>query len=847
MTEYLKVDGLCGSAKTYTALRYAIRRAALGQKFIIVQPTMNLIADTLRDCASFDHGVPYRAIHGGTTGNVVGDIIAHTKAAQPGGELLFVTHSAFMLLPYFDRRDLWDVIWDELPQADFCEELNVPNSHRLITDLIAVDPETKNLADNRYAPVVANDRRGLQAIARNVEGDQVWTVFQQFAQKVVSDHWSAYVLDDQFCNLIESSGENRKLLTFAHLKPSLFEGFATATIMGACFEESVLFHLWMAMGVKFRTHTTIQNRLRYQQHDNGGLLTIRYATEESWSKNFRDKPLSGDQARTVLDQVVERVKQAVGDVDFVWMGNKDNNDDIFNGHGHRLPNSPHGLNPYQHIHHAVILAALNPPPAHFSFLDALGLDSSEVKRAGYWQSCYQAAMRISLRNPADRNPKTVTVMDRATADWLATMFPGCAIEALGLNGMPSKGKPGRPREHASTADRKRAHRNQFKMELKAALDLVNDVGCDGRLSILARQLREQMSEFGFGRDKSLSTMGHTDLHAMAGTIFTSIYEAAPFEFMALGDAETFIEGLRHLHAHEVPSKDQNGLISPAIFDPVLTGETKRGLANIRAIWGIWLDNDGGDLSPQQFARMFPRLRMAIFNSYSSTCQIPRWRAFIPTTIAMPIAAYRAIAGQIMRTVNDAGYWSKEQLTDNRRIKSGRHHGFDMSKLTPSSLFYLPVQASDPGDSFFLDYNEARRLPLDPYAWADYASNHAMPEPEQIVAPVVELPAPKPLPTTISPELQALSENLRSHHAANANVALAVRRDRAIQRWRIEGTAPHVGNRKFFDLGRDLANTGMTDAEIADILHAEAGFSRTPDDRRKQVQSILRSLRRRKAA
>ena len=35
-------------------------------------------------------------------------------------------------------------------------------------------------------------------------------------------------------------------------------------------------------------------------------------------------------------------------------------------------------------------------------------------------------------------------------------------------------------------------------------------------------------------------------------------------------------------------------------------------------------------------------RMVIINSYSSTPEAPRWRVFIPTTIAMPIAAHRAI-------------------------------------------------------------------------------------------------------------------------------------------------------------------------------------------------------------
>ena len=81
------------------------------------------------------------------------------------------------------------------------------------------------------------------------------------------------------------------------------------------------------------------------------------------------------------------------------MGNKDMPDSIFGGRGRRLPNSPFGSNAYQQIHNAVILSALNPPPAHFAFLDALGINSTEVKRAGYWQAVYQAAMRTSLRNP----------------------------------------------------------------------------------------------------------------------------------------------------------------------------------------------------------------------------------------------------------------------------------------------------------------------------------------------------------------------------------------------------------------------------------------------------------------
>ena len=50
------------------------------------------------------------------------------------------------------------------------------------------------------------------------------------------------------------------------------------------------------------------------------------------------------------DRVVRRVAETFYDVEFVWMGNKDTPDDIFGGRGYRLPNSPHGLNHYQHIY-----------------------------------------------------------------------------------------------------------------------------------------------------------------------------------------------------------------------------------------------------------------------------------------------------------------------------------------------------------------------------------------------------------------------------------------------------------------------------------------------------------------
>ena len=110
-------------------------------------------------------------------------------------------------------------------------------------------------------------------------------------------------------------------------------------------------------------------------------------------------------------------------------------------------------------------------------------------------------------------------------------------------------------------------------------------------------------------------MGRADLgRHRRDCLRLSIFSAEPLDFFPRDDIEAFIDGLRWCHQFAYERKEANGLISPSIFDQSLSDDTSRGLANIRAIWGIWLDNDGGDLTHQEFARLFPRLRMVITNS-----------------------------------------------------------------------------------------------------------------------------------------------------------------------------------------------------------------------------------------
>src|SRR6266487_4151015 len=96
-----------------------------------------------------------------------------------------------------------------------------------------------------------------------------------------------------------------------------------------------------------------------------------------------------------------------------------------------------------------------------------------------------------------------------------------------------------------------------------------------------------------------------------GTIFDGVNENVPTEQFAL-DLLEFVGWLRGLHARVRPSKDSNRLLCPSLFSRT------RAITNVIETTGIWLDNDKGGMSPEQFADLFPDLRMVAVNTFSTT-------------------------------------------------------------------------------------------------------------------------------------------------------------------------------------------------------------------------------------
>ncbi len=142
----------------------------------------------------------------------------------------------------------------------------------------------------------------------------------------------------------------------------------------------------------------------------------------------------------------------------------------------------------------------------------------------------------------------------------------------------------------------------------------------------------------------------------------------------------------------------------------------------------------------------------------------------------------------------------------------RPSGLDWSKTEPHSLFYLPCQAQNPSDSFFLDFSGPTRSPITPSTWLQNASIPLQPELE--TAPIYE--------------------NQQSE--VNDKVI-----QEAVGFWRTSKAYPGQGNEMFFNLALSLRRAGMSLHQIEAKLREEAQYGRSPAERLAQISSIITSL------
>jgi hypothetical protein len=200
--------------------------------------------------------------------------------------------------------------------------------------------------------------------------------------------------------------------------------------------------------------------------------------------------------------------------------------------------------------------------------------------------------------------------------------------------------------------------------------------------------------------------------------------------------------------------------------------------------------------------------MVVFNTFHHTKKNPRFRVFIPTTGVMTPEAYTKIWDQIALKIRDAGY-SVGRPKKGCRLKRS---GLDKTKRTPTSLFYLPCQAQNAGESFFKDFN-GERAALDP---ADWIENSAF--------------------DFEAADIRSYEPQQEDREPDQARI------EAAMAEWRM--TSKGEGNSAFFKLAVELKKAGMGDGEIEATLSGEAQYAHSPCKRQRQIPSIMGSLRKR---
>jgi hypothetical protein len=726
--EYFKmklftVNGPVGSRKTTAAISFAghsIEKA--GEKIVIAQPSKDLIDQSLVQFQERFPRLKATAIHSGNANNVADAIAEHTKQSRDG-ELLFVTHAALMMMPYWNRQSQWHLIVDEAPDATYNYELVLPANYPAIVPALAIAP-----FNVKYSRLVPGDDGLLSAIGNN-QGDLFYRAIEDFARKLKSHRWDMFVLNEQFDRFVRGN-DGGKLLVFGLLDHEVFRGFQSVTVMAANLFHSIFYKHMIAAGHSSLPHPYIQKRLHFDAHTNGHLLTIYYATEASWSKHQRNQEIRVDDDLTInVNQlIVSGALDVFGDEPFVKLVNKPDRlirDDPFGRLGVALPHSSHGLNSFQEFHNAAILPALNLTPAFYAFLDEVShLDSDEVRTALYHEKVYQAAGRISIRNPDDLMPKRLVLADKGAAEAVAALYPGAAIKRLPFADLlPDDKLTGRPRKYATKADENRAYRAKHKAELLAGLNELNRSFLGGdttNRSIGHFHSNGEAPAAFLGGETTNRSIGH--FHSNGARFGGSLF-ASQVSKLALSEAThiaflDFIEFLRELHARAVV-KDDMMHWSPAIFVP--DDKSYRARQNIASMWGVWLDCDNGTrIGPHDLAAMLPHLMMVVYNSSSSTRAKPRYRVVIPTTAPMTYQVHQEVTKQIREVLRKKGFYDKHQLIERaERGLGGEDHGFDPDAFRPEHLYGLPIQALAGAEhSFFMVFDDQKRTAIDPYVWVD---------------------------------------------------------------------------------------------------------------------------------
>lgn len=787
------LDAPAGAGKTYALVKEAINMVENEKNVLIIQPIQKLIDQTVENIKKEAPSIEVKVITQETISSeqtVGGALTEYLKQPYYEAHVLIITWTAFVSLPFAAKKYNWNVLVDEIPQCHLFYENAEAQKHNIVTNHVVARQTSSS-----YSQLEVKKHSQLRKIAINKKTNVVFEDYKSLARTLISDNWNSFVSTADFADLINNPASDCRLTVYSILKPSIFAGYESVVIAGALFKDSLFYHAFTKQGVQFIERWSLKGSLKYTEHQNGHLARFLYCTNKLWSKTYRNQ-----NDKVTLNTIVDGSFKAMNDKEFIWAANNDIIDNKLFGQAFedkRLPNYAHGLNAFTSYDNVIYLTASNLKADQSKFLEEhLSVDREAINIGVHFHAAYQTVLRSSLRNPDSLEHKTIFVPDYFTASRLHSCFPNSTLEMVDFGLDQTVKKAGRIRIHASDTDKVKKHR------LRRSLQLLEPWFAETGVSLVPT---DDCNENTLLKDNIVTIF--------RASVFTSKKSKNTAYWVVTETLEEFEYLLEYRSREMVLEKEKNLLFSPALFDPSLAVDTNRGFANVVMTTSIWLDFDGGDLLPDEFAGMFPSLRMTIYNTYSSTKEKLRYRVYIPANGIISPSEYKDISASILDTVRSNGYVD----TIANDCSEQKAHGIDMGKLGPASLFYLPCQPKDSNGQFFKIYKDDGRVPLNVEEWV-----------YQSVA-TVDADSSVDLPSFV-PDYESMSESRRE-----------VRVRSAIEKWHIQCCKEGNGNEAFFDLVCGLEYAGCELCEIEQILYEQAKYAIHPNQRLLDIPRIMKRL------
>jgi hypothetical protein len=178
---------------------------------------------------------------------------------------------------------------------------------------------------------------------------------------------------------------------------------------------------------------------------------------------------------------------------------------------------------------------------------------------------------------------------------------------------------------------------------------------------------------------------------MCGNPYAKVREEFSEHRIIISDFLTF---MREQSRRKVAKKEE-GLFNLCVFNPPEGAEDYRTLEHFQSASGLVLDFDNGEMSPQEFERIFwseagrgRKLSFVLMNTFSRRADRPnKFRVLIPfRRPAKSVEEFHAAYDYILRRIEERGCRKPPRISDGPDLDAG---GLDRSSRSPTQIFYWP--------------------------------------------------------------------------------------------------------------------------------------------------------------